>query len=276
MTNLSLNNASLNNPLLSNQAMNNKLHETQPDSNNHLFALALMFSLLMHFAIMRALPWLEVAKTKPPMTIVAEFQEAPPPPPPAQEMRPEVVKPEVVKNNQPKPMPKTQAVAVPVLAAERTEQVANNYTVPDIPKPATMPTQPSPVAAPETHTKETAAPVASSAPSSAVSSSASASTWDDSEVWDDYGNSLQRLCERYKQYPAIAIRRGYQGSGKVLVRFSAEGKAASITMEKSTGQKSLDDQALEMVRKSLNELPVPAKFKGREFKLTIPVDFKLE
>jgi len=267
-------NLTLNNSLLNNQIMSNKLLDRQQKSNHFVFGLALAFSLMMHLAIMRALPWLEVAKTKPPMTIMAELQEAPPLP--AKETKPEVVKPEVVKDIRPKPMSKTQAVAVPVLAAERTEQVANNYTVPDIPKPVTVATQPSPVAEPETHTKETAAPVASAAPSSAVSSSASTSTWDDSEIWNDYGNSLQRLCERYKQYPAIAIRRGYQGSGKVLVRFSAEGKTTSITMEKSTGQKSLDDQALEMVRKSLNELPVPAKFKGREFKLTIPVDFKLE
>ena len=84
------------------------------------------------------------------------------------------------------------------------------------------------------------------------------------------------MCERNKQYPAIAIRRGYQGSGKVLVRFSAEGKVTSISMEKSTGQKSLDDQAIEMVKKSLNELPAPVKFKGREFRVSIPVEFKLE
>jgi len=276
LTNLTLNNPSITNQLLNNQIAGNKLLDTQQKPNHFVFGLALVFSLLMHFAIMRALPWLEVAKTKPPMTIVAEFQEAPPPPPPAQEVKPEEVKPEVVKDTQPKPTPKKQAVAVPVLAAERTEQVNNNYTVPDIPKPATVPTQPSPVAAPETQTKETSAPIASSTPSSAVSSSASASTWDASDVWDDYGSNLQKLCERYKQYPAIAIRRGYQGSGKVLVHFSAEGKTISMAMEKSTGQKSLDDQALEMVRKSLNELPVPPKFKGREFKLTIPVDFKLE
>lgn len=276
MTNLTFNNPSLNNPLLNNQAGNNKLRNTQQEPSKFLFGLALVLSLLLHFAIMRALPWLAVAKTKPPMTIVAELQEAPPPPPP-QEIKQELVKPEVVKTEQAKPVVKTQAVAVPVLATERTQPTPNNYTVPDIPQPTAVPTQPSPVAAPEAHTKETSAPTASSsATSSAASSSASASTWDDSEVWDDYGNSLQKLCERYKQYPSIAIRRGYQGSGKVLVRFSAEGKVSGIAMEKSTGQKSLDDQALEMVKKSLNELPVPTKFKGREFKLTVPVDFKLE
>jgi protein TonB len=227
---------------------------------------------------MRALPWLEVVKTPLPLNIIAELKTlAPPPPLPvvAKPIEPPT-KPELVKPiQQPKPTPKPQTVATPVLAAQHTEQVSN-YTVPDIPKPAIMPTQPNPVAAPEAHTKETSAPATSSAPSSAVSSPTSTSTWEDSDVWGEFGNNLQKLCERNKQYPAIAIRRGYQGSGKVLVRFSAEGKTTSVTMAISTGQKSLDDQAIVMVKKSLNELPVPEKFKGREFKLTIPVDFKLE
>lgn len=259
--------------------MNKQLLDEQHDSSSFVFSFALAISLVMHLTIMRALPWLEAVKTPLPLNIIAELKvlALPPPPPPAESKPIEPpTKPEVVKpTQQPKPTPKPQAVATPVLAAQHTEQVSN-YTVPDIPKPAIMPTQPSPVAAPEAQTKETSAPTTSSAPSNAVSSPTSTSTWEDSDVWDEYGSNLQRLCERNKQYPAIAIRRGYQGSGKVLVRFSAEGKTTSVTMAMSTGQKSLDDQAIEMVKKSLNELPVPAKFKGREFKLTIPVDFKLE
>ena len=258
--------------------MNKQLLDEQHDSSSFVFSFALAISLVMHLTIMRALPWLEAVKTPLPLNIIAELQTLAPPPPPPAESKPiePLTKPEVVKpTQQPKPTPKPQAVATPVLAAQHTEQVSN-YTVLDIPKPAIMPTQPSPVAAPETHSKETSAPATSSAPSSAVSSPTSTSTWEDSDVWDEYGSNLQRLCERNKLYPAIAIRRGYQGSGKVLVRFSAEGKTTSVTMAISTGQKSLDDQAIEMVKKSLNELPVPAKFKGREFKLTIPVDFKLE
>jgi len=257
--------------------MNKPLLDEQHDSSSFVFSFALAISLVMHLTIMRALPWLEAVKTPLPLNIIAELKVLAPPPPPAESKPIEPpTKPEVVKpTQQPKPTPKPQAVATPVLAAQHTEQVSN-YTVPDIPKPATIPTQPGPVAAPEAQTKETSAPTTSSAPSNAVSSPTSTSTWEDSDIWDEYGSNLQRLCERNKQYPAIAIRRGYQGSGKVLVRFSAEGKTTSVTMAISTGQKSLDDQAIEMVKKSLNELPVPAKFKGREFKLTIPVDFKLE
>jgi protein TonB len=252
--------------------LNNQLLDEQHDSSTFVFSLALALSLVMHFAIMRALPWLEAVKTKPPVTIMAELQPSPPPPPSEVQSIKPLVKPETVKVEQPKPTPKTQAVAVPVLATERTEQVTNNYTVPNIPQPAVISSEPSAVAAPES----TTAAVSSSSSNNTVSSIPSTSEWEDSDVWDEYGRNLQRLCERYKQYPVIAIRRGWQGAGKVSVRFSAQGQTTSITIEKSTGQKSLDDQALEMVRKSLGELPVPAKFKGREFKLTIPVDFKLE
>lgn len=256
--------------------MNKQLLDEQLDSSSFVFSFALAISLVMHLTIMRALPWLEAVKTPLPLNIIAELKVLAPPPPAESKPTEPPTKPEVVNpTQQPKPTPKPQTVATPVLAAQHTEQVSN-YIVPDIPKPAIMPTQPSPVAAPETQTEETSAPAPSSVPSSAVSSPTSTSAWEDSDVWDEYGSNLQRLCERNKQYPAIAIRRGYQGSGKVLVRFSAEGKTTSVTMAISTGQKSLDDQAIEMVKKSLNELPVPAKFKGREFKLTIPVEFKLE
>jgi protein TonB len=250
----------------------------QLDSNFRAICFALLISLGLHFSVMRALPWLAVVNTQSPLTIIAEIETFTPPPPPITESKPveSPSKPDEAKSTQqPQRTPKSQAVATPILAAQHTEQ-ASNYTVADVPKSATIPAQPSPVTAPETQSNETFAPATSIEPSSAASSPTSTSSWDDSDVWDEYGNSLQKLCERNKQYPAIAIRRGYQGSGKVLVRFSAEGKTTSITMEISTGQKSLDDQALEMVRKSLNELPVPTKFKGREFKLTIPVDFKLE
>jgi periplasmic protein TonB len=241
-----------------------------------VISVALFLSLVMHVGIMRVLPWLESVKTPLPLNIIAELRTlAPPPPPPSTQSNPiqPPTKPALEKPIQ-RPTPKPQTVASPVLAARQTEQISN-YTVPDIPKPAIMPTQPSPVAMPEPQTEEATVSTTSTMPTS-VASSPTSTTWQDSDVWDEYGSDLQRLCERNKRYPAIAIRRGYQGSGKVLVRFSADGKTTSIRMEKSTGQKSLDDQAIEMVTKSLNELPLPAKFKGREFNLTIPIDFKLE
>lgn len=241
---------------------------------------ALAISLVMHLALMRALPWLETVRAKPPITIMAELLQPPPPPPAQSPLKPPVEpkpisQPETVKPTQ--PMPKPQVAAQPVLAAKQAAQDHADYSVPDTPQPAIAPSEPTAPAAPVVEESASSAPApVTTAASNNPASSSSTSTWDDSDVWDEYGRDLQRLCERYKQYPEIARRRGWQGAGKVIVRFSAEGKNTSIAIEKSTGQKSLDEQALEMVRKSLNDLPVPPKFKGKEFKLTIPIDFKLE
>ena len=62
----------------------------------------------------------------------------------------------------------------------------------------------------------------------------------------------------------------------MVVKFSAGGKLLSIAIEQSTRQKALDDQALEMVRQSLADLPLPSQMNGHEFKISVPVDFKLE
>ncbi len=243
----------------------------QNDSDVMAISFALMISLLMHFTIMRALPWLEAVKAKPPISVIAEFMPPPPPPPVEAPTEPKpdepVTKPEVVKDEQPKPKPQ----AAPVLASEHAEPIDNRYTVPDTPQPAVVQHEPAAPTAPEAPSES--APASSK---NVASSSASTSNWDDSDVWDEFGRDLQRLCERNKRYPEIARRRGWQGLANVSVRFSAEGETLGINIETSSGQKVLDDQALEMVRKSLNELPVPSKFKGREFKLTIPVDFKLD
>jgi protein TonB len=263
---------------LNNQLQNQYLQGEQGESNEFVVSLALAISLALHFTIMQALPWLEAVTIKPPATIIAELQTLPPPPPPteAKPIEPPT-QPEIVKPDKPAPTPtlKSQAVAQPLLAAKQeAEPIAEDYKVADVPQPATVPSEPTAPAAPETSSAPSESATSSS--KNVTTSSSSTSTWDDSDVWDEFGRNLQGLVERHKKYPEIARRRGWQGLAKVLVRFSSEGKTLSVAIEKSTGQKVLDEQALEMVRKSLNDLPVPNKFKGREFKLTIPVDFKLE
>jgi protein TonB len=266
-----------------NLSLNEQLHDEQLESNSLVISLALAISLALHFTVMLALPWIEAVKVKPPITIIAELQQLPPPPPPPPVEAPAEpkpveppAKPEVVKVERiliPKPAklaPKPQVVAQPVLAAEHSEQVSSDYSVPDTPQPTIAPSEPTAPAAPELSSAS-----ASSTKNEATSTSSN-TTWDDSDLWDEYGRKLQRLVERNKQYPVIAIRRGWQGLAKVLVNFSSEGKAISVVIEKSAGQKVLDEQALEMVKKSLNDLPVPNKFKGREFRIIVPVEFKLE
>lgn len=254
-------------------------YQQRPNANIKQICIALGISITMHFLVVRALPWLESTKVKPPATIVAELQVLPPPPPPAPAVEPPpepVVKPEqtVPEKSIEKPAPKPQTVAQPVLATKQAAPTPTEYSVPDTPQPVVAPTAPAAPAVPEV----VSAP-SESAPSSAknvATESSSNNTFSDSDVWDEFGRDLQSMCERHKRYPEIARRRGLQGAGKVLVRISAEGRATSISIQQSTGEKVLDEQAIEMVRKSLDDVPVPSKFKGRQFKLTIPVDFKLE
>lgn len=227
---------------------------------------------------MRLAPLMEIKAVKPLQPITAEILMLPsliqktlqPEQNSVTQPQRETVKPEqpVITKNPP-PLNKPSDV-LPVLKAENFQAQPNDYAVPDTSTEAKSTSTPSPVQASES---KQPSPVAKETSSS---SKAESTSLDDESVLDEYGRSLQKLCERYKQYPAIAIRRNWQGSGKVLVRFSAEGKTLSIVIESSTGQKVLDEQALEMVRKSINDLPVPAKFKGREFRILIPVDFRLE
>lgn len=239
-------------------------------------SIALTISLIMHIGVMRVLPWLETVKYKPPLTIIAELKTLLPPPPQSVQSQPTepLIKPEVVKV-EPKPTLKPQAMATPVLATERADKSPDNYAVPETAKAVTTPTESAAPAMVEAIAAPQQQAAAASSKHEAMAS-ASTSTWDDSELWDEYGRNLQKMVERNKQYPAIAVRRNWQGLVKVIVRFSVDGKPLSVLIEKTSGQKVLDEQALEMVKKSLNDLPTPNKFKGREFKLTIPVDFKLE
>lgn len=237
------------------------------------------------------MPLLQQYHPKPINTIMAELRAQPPstqpavetpqPTPPETPPQPEVKQPQPIKTK-PDPQPILQS---------KSETQPDDYVVPETKpntKPEPIPSQnlstPQPTTEPTAATV-TATPISNASPTTTTNTAThskpetatptSADDWDDS-AYDAYGRNLQRLCERNKHYPAIAIRRSWQGSGSVVVKFSAGGKLLSIAIEQSTGQKALDDQALEMVRKSLADLPLPSQMKGREFKISVPVDFKLE
>lgn len=97
----------------------------------------------------------------------------------------------------------------------------------------------------------------------------------DEGFWNEYGSKLQIICERFKRYPPIAVRRGWQGTVEVLVHFFPDGKTIRVTIEKSAGQRVLDDEAIVIIQQGLKELPLPAIYQGRDVKLIMPIDFKL-
>lgn len=94
------------------------------------------------------------------------------------------------------------------------------------------------------------------------------------ELWTEYGEVLQRACEKFKRYPPMALSRGWQGDAEVEIQRSVEG-AVSLSIRRSAGRKVLDDEAMGIVRQGMAELPVPEKFRRRPLTLHIVIRFRI-
>ena len=94
-------------------------------------------------------------------------------------------------------------------------------------------------------------------------------------AWEGYGQLLYEMVGRNKQYPQLAIRRNWEGTVTVSARISM-GKVVDISMVDSSGHKVLDEQALKMVKKAVEQLPVQENLAHKSFTVVIPVDFHLD
>ena len=76
-------------------------------------------------------------------------------------------------------------------------------------------------------------------------------------------------------YPAIAIRRGYEGNVILNVQVLPNGEPKEITIFKSSGYKVLDNAALSAVRK-WKFVPAQRGFKAVSSWVKVPIEFRLE
>ncbi|WP_221763986.1 energy transducer TonB [Methyloradius palustris] len=93
---------------------------------------------------------------------------------------------------------------------------------------------------------------------------------------NQYGTELANALARYKQYPKIAQMRGYQGDVLVDVQMDSNGNVTSSKIHQSSGYESLDNQALDMVKKASPLPPPPVLLRGRSFNVLVPVSFHLQ
>lgn len=90
-----------------------------------------------------------------------------------------------------------------------------------------------------------------------------------------YGNLLGREIAKYKSYPKIAERRGWEGTALLDLKIDSNGNLLSAIVRESSGYDALDKRALEMVEKG-SPFPAPPKIlQGRIFNISVPVAFKL-
>jgi protein TonB len=91
-----------------------------------------------------------------------------------------------------------------------------------------------------------------------------------------YGNRVSSLLARHREYPRVALMRGWEGTVTLRLRVAPGGKLIEAKVEGSSGHPVLDTQALEMVKR-VAALPAPPEgLREREFAVLVPVVFRLE
>jgi periplasmic protein TonB len=192
------------------------------------------------------------APVQPPQPKIAP----PPPPAPGSARRPASTKPAVT----PAPAPQKAAPAEAVKAPQ-----------PELAPEATA-TSPAPVAAPVESS------VAPQAPAGIPATEADAKSGNapDAGTLDQYRLALIVATRRYKRYPAIALEKGWQGRVEVHMVIGANGMLASTSIKTGSGHETLDNQALDMLKKGKTMVPIPSNLRGREFSIDVPVIFKLD
>lgn len=183
----------------------------------------------------------------PPMTI--EFSQPAPPqvePPPVQPVVEPVVEPPppvedelATKPPPPKPVPKPKPKPVPKLA----------------PKPVPQPAAPAP-AAPQ----PVAPPAAPAPPAPAPITPASA--------------NAGYLKNPAPEYPALALRKGWEGTVLLRVQVLANGKPGETQVQKTSGRQQLDDAALHAVKR-WSFVPAKQGDVAQVGWVSVPIDFKI-
>lgn len=250
---------------------------------DHRLRYALLLSLALHIVGYFWLPYFKQAPLPKPSRFEVELTQlmAQAPSQPASNPAPAQLEP-VQEQPQP-PVPKTitkptPAVkprdVAPVLATESPDASAE-HTVTAAPATNESPTNqvnttPQTSAAASTHTNsettsnESARPSENTAPSEASPD----------EAWDGYGQQLYDLVGKNKNYPAIAIRRNWEGTVKLLAKFVA-GRLVDVTIVESSQRQPLDDEAMRMLKKAVAQIPVKGALVNKNFTVVVPVDFKL-
>lgn len=89
-----------------------------------------------------------------------------------------------------------------------------------------------------------------------------------------YRIALGREARRFRSYPNLAKERGWEGSSEVHIRLS-DVDTPRVTLGSSSGFSELDDQALEMIRRSVAIVSKPPEFSRRAVLVVVPVRFSL-
>jgi protein TonB len=234
--------------------------------SEHTLILAMICSMLLHALLVIVVPdfKFEMRKEKPQPLTVEIMQPTPPAPvalpePASEPIEPEPIKKEIkpiepvkpVRKKSPEPVPIEEASPEPVTADPPPPSVITAAPKIDAPPVITVPA-PEPPKKIEPNENEI------------------------DNALSQYGSLLGKAIAKHKSYPKIAQMRGWQGECLLDLKIDSNGNVLSANIKESSGHESLDNQALEMVRKASPFPAPPEALRGRSFNITVPVSFRLE
>ena len=276
------------------------------------FKVAFAVSLVIHAVLIAFIPGLRSVQIETPRVLDVEIVPMQAPALPQIEEKPvvlpkmveptvEPVPVPVVRQSQPEPapVPRTEIIRVPLdepkpeFVVPRPELLPEHKAEPRLesrPEPKIEPRpEPPPVARVEPRPEprplppEAPPPVATAPapPVVAPSPPPPPSTPKIDEAQDNrllatYGQSISKEIKRYQRYPAQAQRRGWEGTVEVLLKITADGKVTGMTLGKSSGHASLDEEAMDMVRRASPLPQAPPDLRGRALVVSVPIVFRLQ
>lgn len=98
----------------------------------------------------------------------------------------------------------------------------------------------------------------------------------DADEMRQYPFDLRVVARRFMRYPALARENGWQGSVDLGLVFRAEAGFPSVEILRSSGHDVLDEQARAMILHAVSATPLPPSFRGRDFRMRLPLEFSLE
>lgn len=91
-----------------------------------------------------------------------------------------------------------------------------------------------------------------------------------------YRLNLAREARKFKRFPELARRQGWEGEVSIVVTTIAGHVLPQVSLSQESGFPVLDAAALEMVRLAVPGAEVPESLRGQVFALTLPIRFSLE
>ncbi len=90
-----------------------------------------------------------------------------------------------------------------------------------------------------------------------------------------YQDSIKQKIQEEKTYPRAALRIGYQGNARIAFKVLSSGRVEDLRLIRSSKFRSLDQEALDAVRRASPFLAFPKEFEESEIEIEVDIIFKI-